>query len=144
MPYANMSERYEYHAHWLREKRRKDPAFAKRGVEQVQKYRCCEPEKYMLRNTRRRAKQKGIPFALTLVDIVIPARCPVLDIPLFMGTTKDHRNAPSIDRIVPALGYVPSNVRVISHRANNLRSNGTAAELKKVAEDAARLEEANG
>lgn len=136
-----MRERYEYHARWLRDKRRKDRTWAARQVQQVQDYRHKYPEKYLLRNVKRRARLNDIPCTIGLEDIVIPQVCPVLGIPLFMGTSKDHRNAPSVDRIIPALGYVPGNVRVISHRANNLRSNGTAAELKKVAEDAARLEQ---
>lgn len=38
--------------------------------------------------------------------------------------------APSIDKIIPALGYVPGNVMVISLRANTLKNNATLAELQ--------------
>lgn len=40
----------------------------------------------------------------------------------------------SLDRIVPSLGYVPGNVAVISHRANRIKSDATADELRAVAD----------
>ena len=85
----------------------------------------------------RRAKRIGVPFDCKLTFDEIPVVCPILKIPLSTG----HRyNAPSLDRIVPRLGYVPGNVRIISWRANALRNNGSASELRAVAEDAATLE----
>ena len=41
-------------------------------------------------------------------------------------------NSPSLDRIRPQLGYVAGNVRVISNRANHLKSNGTISEFEAV------------
>lgn len=55
-----------------------------------------------------------------------------------------RKNAPSLDRIRPALGYVPGNVRVISYKANRLRNNGTFIEIMQVAIDAARLHNVYG
>lgn len=40
---------------------------------------------------------------------------------------------PTIDRIIPALGYVPGNIVVISHRANRMKSDGTAEEHERIA-----------
>ena len=40
--------------------------------------------------------------------------------------------SPSLDQIVPGLGYVKGNVQVISHRANTLKSDGTLEEFKKL------------
>src|SRR5690606_22407621 len=79
-----------------------------------------------------RAKQKGIPFNITHEDLNIPDVCPVLGIPiekkveLGSGYWPDN---PSVDRIIPELGYVKGNVRVISHRANLLKSDATIEEL---------------
>lgn len=39
---------------------------------------------------------------------------------------------PSIDRIVPELGYVKGNVAVISMKANRLKSNGLLGDFKKL------------
>ena len=44
--------------------------------------------------------------------------------------------APTIDRIDNAVGYVPGNVRIISQRANVLKSNGTDKELEAIGMDA--------
>lgn len=85
----------------------------------------------MLSAAKQRARKKQLPFMLTLADIPqIPETCPVLGIPL---------KVPSLDRIVPSLGYVPGNVRVISCRANTLRNDATATELMLVAQDVAKL-----
>ena len=99
------------------------------------------PEYDMLIHAKDRAKQKGLSFNLEIQDIVIPARCPVLGIELKVAVGKAGKNSPSLDKIKPALGYVRGNVRVISWRANLLKNNATAAELRLVAIDAEKLEE---
>lgn len=86
----------------------------------------------MILSAKKRALQKGIPFHLDAQDISIPEKCPVLGIPLRVGTRRSHWNAPTLDRIDPEKGYVRGNVIVVSWRANFLRSNGTLDELQKV------------
>lgn len=87
----------------------------------------------MVNAARRRALRADIPFELTEDDIEIPETCPALGIPLVQATGRPTANSPSLDRIVPEKGYVPSNVRVISFRANTLKRDATWAELKKLA-----------
>ena len=82
---------------------------------------------------RSRARRNGIPFSITIDDIVIPEKCPVLEIPLYREGGKFKYNTPSLDRFIPSLGYVPGNVQVISWRANWLKNDATADELEKVA-----------
>jgi hypothetical protein len=43
-------------------------------------------------------------------------------------------SSPSIDRLVPALGYVPGNVALLCWRCNNLKRNATAAELRRISD----------
>ena len=88
----------------------------------------------MFQNAKGRAKKQGIPFAITKDDIVIPDTCPVLGIRLEWGVGLGRMNdgSPSLDKIVPELGYVPGNVCVISWRANRLKSDATLAELESV------------
>lgn len=88
---------------------------------------------HLLKSARMRAAKHGLPFNLTREDIVIPDVCPALGIPLqrAQGYTSDY--SPTLDRIVPALGYVKGNVAIISHRANRMKNDGTAAELELVA-----------
>ena len=94
------------------------------------------PWYYLLANARMRAKRFGVPCTVRIADIVIPATCPVLGIPLavapFEGRRAPSPGSPSLDRVIPALGYVPGNIRVISHRANTLKNNATIAELEAV------------
>jgi hypothetical protein len=71
----------------------------------------------------------GIPCTLTEHDISVPTHCPVLGIPL----NKSHRNNwPSVDRLIPDLGYVRGNVAVISLRANRMKSNMSLSDLLKL------------
>lgn len=78
---------------------------------------------------RRRAARLGVPFALPSKTVLVPEICPVLDIPLTVGV-KRAPNSPSLDRIVPRLGYVPGNVRVISDRANRIKGSRALEELR--------------
>jgi hypothetical protein len=88
-----------------------------------------------------RAKERGLIFSITLDDFTIPQRCPVLGIPLVVLSKRQLRGdtSPTLDRILPHLGYVAGNVRVISFRANLLKSNATLAEHEAVLQDARRI-----
>jgi hypothetical protein len=84
----------------------------------------------MFYDARKRAIALGLPFLIEPEHIVIPERCPVLGFPLTTDGPRDTRA--SLDRIVPSLGYVPGNVRVISFRANRIKSDATPDELRAV------------
>lgn len=84
---------------------------------------------------RSRAREKGLPFDLKSELLSIPDTCPVLGMPLMKTPGRCTPETPSLDRIVPALGYVQSNVRIISHRANTLKSNGTLEEFRAIVRD---------
>lgn len=94
-----------------------------------------KPKKSMLYECRKRAKKFGIPCTITEDDIIIPEFCPILGIELIRGATINNRdNAPSMDRIVPELGYIPGNIAVMSFRANRLKNDGNIEEIRKVLE----------
>jgi hypothetical protein len=89
----------------------------------------------MISSAKARAKKKGLPFDLTESDFDIPKTCPVLGIPLRISearSPKDH--SPSLDRVIPGLGYVKHNVRVISMRANVPKQDLWPDELQKIAD----------
>lgn len=92
------------------------------------------PEKYLLRAAKKRAQEKGVPFALTLGDIQVPKVCPVLGLPLEPIRSGIHQRAgsPSIDEIIPGGGYVPGNVAIISWRANSLKRDGRLEEFRQI------------
>lgn len=85
------------------------------------------PELSILKRALRRSKELSLTFDITIDDILIPAKCPILGIEL--ATDGEVRSRPSLDRIVPELGYIKSNVQVISHKANTMKSNATPYEL---------------
>lgn len=82
---------------------------------------------------KRRAKTKGVPFDLEPEDIIFPDICPVLGIPILFSSERVRTdNTPSIDRIVPELGYVKGNIEVVSWRANRLKNNASFEEIEKL------------
>lgn len=91
------------------------------------------PRERMVMRARERADKEGLPFDLTAEDLEMPTHCPALGIPLVMGTGKPGDGSPSLDRIVPELGYVKGNVRVISYRANTIKQDATPDEILAVA-----------
>ena len=109
--YQNLNKEFfdnnpEYHKKWNRRK----------------------PENRLLMSARKRAKEKGLEFNLEITDIVIPPICPVLKVPMVIGTN----TAPSIDRIDSSKGYVKGNIKIISKRANTIKSDGTIDEHKAI------------
>lgn len=118
-----------------------------RALKSYYERRKCDPEKiraqkrewkrknpvaYMLTSIRQRAKKKGLDFDLVHEDIIIPDTCPVLGIKLHVSDGKSSPNSPSIDRFDSTGGYTKDNVRIISHRANTIKSDATIEEIEKI------------
>ena len=79
-----------------------------------------------------RAATQGVPFDLVPDDIVIPEYCPVLT-GLKLTRNKggsSNESSPTLDKIIPSLGYVKGNIVVVSQRANVVKGNSTYEELK--------------
>jgi len=51
---------------------------------------------------------------------------------MVMRSGSFHDNSPSIDRMIPAKGYVKGNVQIISYRANRLKAHGSLEDLRKI------------
>jgi len=85
------------------------------------------PELLLLKNAYQRAQCFEIPFAITAKDIlnILPkdARCPITLEPFERGVGKVGPRSMTLDRIIPNLGYVVTNIAVINHRANTMKSN---------------------
>jgi hypothetical protein len=90
-------------------------------------------EHLLFDGAKSRAKSKRLNFSLEIKDILIPDFCPVLGIPLSKGVGSSTDNTPTLDRIIPELGYTKENVVVISNKANRIKSNGNYQEIYKVA-----------
>ena len=91
------------------------------------KYRIENRAQIMLTRVKGRAKKEGIPFDLTLEDIVIPNRCPIFNKPFTYG--KGHKFNPSVDRIDSNGGYTKGNIQIISMLANTMKNGATLDEL---------------
>ncbi len=78
-----------------------------------------------------RSKTYGIDFNLELSDIIIPDVCPIFGTVFITG---DYDLTPSIDRMDSTKGYVKGNIIIISNKANRIKSNATAKEIRKVAD----------
>lgn len=87
-----------------------------------------------LSQAKRRAAAKGLEFSLTKDDIIIPDLCPVLGIPISRSVEYHSDGSPSIDRVDSSKGYTKDNIVIISWRANRLKNDATADELRQIAE----------
>ncbi len=121
-------KRHYYHAH------RAETSAAQRA------FRDSHPQETwtaaVRQSARLRAKDKGLPYDRSLV-IETPDVCPVLGLVLDYGRKGDgrhHDNSPTLDRLIPELGYVAGNVVTISHRANRIKNDGTAEEHERIAQ----------
>lgn len=90
----------------------------------------------MWSRAKKRALEKNIPFSIDLNDIIIPTVCPVLNVPFVINDSGRGPGdySPSLDRIIPELGYVKNNIKVISFKANRIKSDADVVDLKKVLE----------
>lgn len=92
------------------------------------------PEEFLVclvTSAKTRASAKGLPFDLTAEDLTLPEVCPVLNISLSWSNVITNET-PSIDRVVPELGYVKGNCNIISMKANRLKNNATKEELEAI------------
>jgi hypothetical protein len=86
----------------------------------------------MFRSARSRAKKENIPFDLTVEYLheIATENCPVTNKPMdWNGQESSNLNRPSLDKIIPELGYVQGNVAIISYRMNTKKNNLLEAEL---------------
>ncbi len=91
--------------------------------------------KKMVSDAARRAKSKGMAFCITVKDIPAPTRCAVFGTELsYQAAGSWADDSASLDRIDNSRGYVPDNVWIISWRANRIKNDATANELRMVAD----------
>jgi hypothetical protein len=87
-------------------------------------------------NAKKRALKKKVPFAITVDYLrdIFPedGLCPVLRIPLNWGKKTGSQDSPSLDRIIPQLGYVEDNLIWVSELVNRVKSDASPDILIKV------------
>lgn len=85
---------------------------------------------------KRRARNKKISFTVSFDYLVSifpsDSKCPIFGIEMhWLGDKKD---SPSLDRVIPELGYIEGNVAWVSNRANTMKLNRTPQVLRKIAD----------
>jgi len=140
------TNRYKYICHKCRSNKYKENP--KPAIDRAKQYYLNNKEKVLISrriryqdnyrqvlwsSAKERAIKKGVPFDIEVDDIEIPETCPVLGIPLQHGKGRPIAGSPTLDRIIPEIGYVRGNIMVISHKANTIKSDATPEELRKVA-----------
>ena len=85
----------------------------------------------------KRCKKSGLEFNIEPQDIPnIPDICPILNIKIEKNKNAGPLDSsPSLDRIDSTKGYIKGNIRVISNRANRIKSDSTFEEIKLIYED---------
>ena len=119
-------EYYQRNKEWLlknqrdKEKElRKDPEYCKKSNEHWRNYTRKNYEARTLASIKSKCKRYNIPFNLTIEDIVIPEVCPKTGIKLVVHTERGkYIDTPSVDRIIPALGYVKGNIQIVCYWYN--------------------------
>ena len=130
----NLERAREHSKAW---RARQDPEALRARNAQLKRAWMAKPINRMrntLSHARQRASASGVPFEIDVTDLLpLPETCPALGIKInYAGTGARGfiNDSPSIDRVNPALGYVKGNVRVISWRANRIKSDASIDELR--------------
>ncbi len=93
-----------------------------------------DPRLKLLREARKLAVRRGVPFDLVVDDVVVPARCPVLGVHIKLAAGPRTDGSPSLRLIEPEKGFVRGNLVIISRRARVVMGDGTAAEHREIAD----------
>lgn len=89
-----------------------------------------------LGGAKARAKKFGLPFDIDkdYIRSLLTDTCPVFGIPFVWYGQKLRPDSPSLDRVLPNKGYVRGNIAIISQRANAIKSDASASEVRRVAD----------
>jgi hypothetical protein len=125
-------EKQLYEKEWAKKNKEKISNKNRKWYESTRKVKFIEdPQHYLWYVARTRSRQKGTEFTITKEDVIIPEICPILDIPLTKGDGY-LPNSMSLDRVDNTKGYIPGNIRVISRKANLMKSSLTLDVLEKL------------
>jgi hypothetical protein len=89
-----------------------------------------------LRGSKQRAVKHNIPFTLTKewAEARWTGRCEVTNIEFVLSDKRSpYLFSPSLDRIIPTLGYTPENSRFVLHAVNALKGQGTDEDMLRIA-----------
>ncbi len=117
----------EYNRQYMENRRKNDNETIK---ENRRKSYHRNPKNKLYQSAKNRAKRNNIPFNITIDDIIIPERCPLLNVEFISGTKGNYQYTYSLDRIDNEKGYIKGNIQVITNKANSMKNCATLDELK--------------
>lgn len=103
-----------------------------------ERYKTLDPRLKLYYGARKRASDFGLEFSLLPDDIRIPETCPIRGTKITDGTGSGPQrsslnfDSPSLDRVNNQRGYTPENVRVVSRKANLIKSNASCPEIIRI------------
>lgn len=98
--------------------------------------------KTRINQCKSRAAKEELPFDLDLeyVKSIYTDVCPYLGIKMkLVATSGNSMDAISIDKIIPALGYVKGNIQIISYKANVMKQDVDLNTLRTFAKSVLRI-----
>lgn len=124
---AELSRKKQRDKERRREKRRR--SLKTSTAEQFMNFR----KRMLVAKRRRVARKKGIEFTVTAEMLSWPTYCPILGIKLdYLTRGRLKPDLPTIDRVDPKYGYHPWNARIVSFRANTIKSSASLKEIQCV------------
>ncbi|MBU6232196.1 hypothetical protein KGP36_06135 [Patescibacteria group bacterium] len=98
-------------------------------------YRRSHPYHGLLNTARRRAEINDLPFSIDdkWLSSVWTGRCALTGLEFKTSDNAHGPFSPSIDRVIPELGYTPENCRFILFGLNALKGTGTDADMMIIA-----------
>lgn len=99
------------------------------------KYRETSWRKNSIGAAKNRAKKKGIPFDKNLCesDLSESMTCPCCNRTMKVESKQAENASPTVDKIIPELGYIKGNIIALCYRCNRLKSDATPEELEMIA-----------
>ena len=103
-------------------------------AEALQQWRIANPKRVMVHNARQRARKAELPCTVEAEDFELTEVCPCCETPYELTGRAASATSPSLDRIIPSLGYLPDNVVVVCLACNVRKNDASPAELYRIAD----------
>ena len=133
-----------HYSEWSEERKEKSREASRRWNAQNKDYRNAYHRKYeasrtnesrLLRSSKPRAIEEGVPHTISVEDIIINDNCPVCELPMSRSNIRGGTaRSPTLDKVRPELGYVPGNVAVICKYCNSAKGSASAELHRRIAD----------
>jgi len=93
--------------------------------------RKCQAKRGAHKNAKKRAKEKGIPFGVTVKYwlTVYKDNCPACGVELQFAGGKMCNNSATMDKIIPSKGYVEGNLQCLCKHCNEMKLNDDSSKV---------------